>query len=329
MAFGYGEPTRTDGSSAPRTTPPGPEMMPIGLRLARSFGAVVGTTLAIFAFLVAESFVSRRHAGPDVLDDAPEDSGLFGIDYVGEPIRLTILGDSNAAGVGATRPDETVGSHLAHRLADAAQLPVEMRNVAFAGAQTSDLDDQVGLVAEDGWPDVCLIVIGGNDVLHLRSITRSSQLLAATITRLRSHGTEVVVATCPDMGAERPLLQPLRLIAGRYGRLLSSSQTIAALRAGARTVSLIDTLGPTFRRFSTEMFAADRFHPSPVGYERAAKILLPSVRAAAARFVPSKKPYPHRAYLKREPRARTRLAFWLTRRSSLGQMSRRTGDIRH
>jgi hypothetical protein len=45
-------------------------------------------------------------------------------------------------------------------------------------------------------------------------------------------------------------------------------------------VSLGDLLGPEFAERPHEMFSADRFHPSPAGYARAASALLPSVYAA-------------------------------------------------
>ncbi|GAB3565927.1 SGNH/GDSL hydrolase family protein [Spelaeicoccus albus] len=319
-----------DDGSEPNAQPDRAEASRVGLRITRSLGTAAGAVVGACGVLVAEASWTRRHTGPKLRVVAPDDSGLFDPGYGGEPIRLTILGDSNAAGVGVPHADETVGSHLAAGLATAAKRPVALCNVAFSGAQTRDLAAQIaGAAVPAGWPDVCLIVVGGNDVMHLRSISRSAQLLGESIRLLRSRGAEVVVATCPDMGAERPLLQPLRLIAGRYGKLLALSQTIVALRAGARTVSLVDSLGPIFRHFSAEMFASDRFHPSPAGYALAADVLLPSVCAASARFIAEKKPYPHRVYRRPKRRPATRVAFWLARRPTLGQMSCRTKDIRH
>lgn len=259
---------------------------PMALRIARSIGAAAGATFTIVGFLAAEAVWVRRRIGPAISAVPPLDSGTFGAEYPGRPIRLAILGDSNAAGVGAIHPEETVGSHLATSLSDVFRLPVDLRNVASSGALSDDLADQINsAVGRSRWPDVCLIVIGGNDVMRMRSIPHAARLLGQAVRRLRRHGTAVVVATCPDMGAERPLLQPLRLIAGRYGRVLASAQRLVARREGARTVSLADALGPLYRRFSGEMFAADHFHSSAVGYKRAAEVLLPSVRLAARRFV--------------------------------------------
>jgi hypothetical protein len=105
--------------------------------------------------------------------------------------------------------------------------------------------------------------------------------LSQAVSRLVAAGCGVVVGTCPDLGTLEPVAQPLRLIARRWSRDLAAAQTVAAVEAGARTVSLGDLLGDEFRRMPGEMFSADRFHPSAAGYAAAAAAVLPSVCAAA------------------------------------------------
>jgi hypothetical protein len=56
---------------------------------------------------------------------------------------------------------------------------------------------------------------------------------------------------------------------------MAREQTVAVVRAGGRTVSLGDLLGPLFAT-NIEMFSADRVHPSEEGYREAALALLPS-----------------------------------------------------
>ena len=55
---------------------------------------------------------------------------------------------------------------------------------------------------------------------------------------------------------------------------------MAVVRAGGRTVSLGDLLGPQFDAAPERMFGADRFHPSAEGYRVAASVVLPSALAA-------------------------------------------------
>jgi hypothetical protein len=61
---------------------------------------------------------------------------------------------------------------------------------------------------------------------------------------------------------------------------MAAAQTIAVVKAGGRTVSLGDLLGPAFIAEPDRMFSSDRFHPSGDGYALAVAALLPTVIAA-------------------------------------------------
>ena len=194
-------------------------------------------------------------------------------------LRLVVLGDSSAAGLGVQSPEETPGALLAAGLAEAASRPVRLSVVARVGARSQDLELQVSAVLEPR-PDVALIMVGANDVTHRVRPTTSVRLLDQAVRRLRDHGVEVVVGTCPDLGTIEPIAQPLRTVARAWSRNLAAAQTIAVVEGGGRTVSLGDLLGPEFKARPSEMFATDRFHPSAAGYRAAAMSLLPSICAA-------------------------------------------------
>ncbi|MFD4507562.1 SGNH/GDSL hydrolase family protein [Streptomyces sp. NPDC058457] len=198
------------------------------------------------------------------------------------PIRLTMLGDSTAAGQGVHRASQTPGALLAAGLAAVAERPVRLTNVALPGAQSDDLDRQVALVlgTASPVPDVCVIMIGANDVTHRMPPTRSVRHLSAAVRRLRTAGAEVVVGTCPDLGTIEPVRQPLRWLARRASRQLAAAQTIGTVEQGGRTVSLGDLLGPEFAANPRELFGPDNYHPSAEGYATAAMAVLPTVCAA-------------------------------------------------
>ncbi|MEW1779442.1 SGNH/GDSL hydrolase family protein [Streptomyces sp. NPDC086777] len=198
------------------------------------------------------------------------------------PIRLTMLGDSTAAGQGVHRAAQTPGALLASGLAAVAERPVQLSNVALPGAQSDDLDRQVALVlgTASPVPDVCVIMIGANDVTRRMPPTRSVRHLSAAVRRLRTAGAEVVVGTCPDLGTIEPVRQPLRWLARRASRQLAAAQTIGTVEQGGRTVSLGDLLGPEFAANPRELFGPDNFHPSAEGYATAAMAVLPTVCAA-------------------------------------------------
>ncbi|OII67600.1 SGNH/GDSL hydrolase family protein, partial [Streptomyces sp. CC77] len=180
------------------------------------------------------------------------------------------------------RAGQTPGALLASGLAQVAERSVELRNVALPGARSDDLERQVTLLlALPGpTPDVCVIMIGANDVTHRVPLTASVRYLSEAVRRLRDAGAEVVVGTCPDLGTIEPVYQPLRWLARRLSRQLAAAQTIVAVEQGGRTVSLGDLLGPEFAANPREMFGVDNYHPSAEGYATAAMAVLPSVCAA-------------------------------------------------
>jgi lysophospholipase L1-like esterase len=244
---------------------------------------VVGA--AAVGLLLAEVQLAKRHVGNGADNHVPYADGMYGLAYdtPGEPpLTLTMLGDSTAAGQGVHRPGQTPGALLASGLAAVAERPVRLRNVAVPGAQSDDLDRQVELVLEDPdrVPDVCVIMIGANDVTHRMPPTRSVRHLSAAVRRLRTAGAEVVVGTCPDLGTIEPVQQPLRWLARRASRQLAAAQTIGVVEQGGRTVSLGDLLGPEFAANPRELFGPDNYHPSAEGYATAAMAVLPTVCAA-------------------------------------------------
>ncbi|MEU0254112.1 SGNH/GDSL hydrolase family protein [Streptomyces sp. NPDC006184] len=240
---------------------------------------------AAVGLVLTELRLARRHVGNGSSGRVPPADGLYGhaYDIPGEPpLRLTMLGDSTAAGQGVHRAGQTPGALLASGLAAVAERPVELRNVALPGARSDDLDRQVTLVLSSSFPapDVCVIMIGANDVTHRMPPTRSVRHLSAAVRRLRTAGAEVVVGTCPDLGTIEPVQQPLRWLARRASRQLAAAQTIGAVEQGGRTVSLGDLLGPEFEANPRELFGPDNYHPSAEGYATAAMAVLPTVCAA-------------------------------------------------
>ncbi|MEV8088221.1 SGNH/GDSL hydrolase family protein [Streptomyces nigra] len=240
---------------------------------------------ATVGLLLAEVRMARRHVGNGTNNHVPSADGRYGrlYDTPGETaLRLALLGDSTAAGQGVHRAGQTPGALLASGLAAVAERPVVLRNVALPGACSDDLDRQVALVLADpsAPPDICVIMVGANDVTHRMPPTRSVRHLSAAVRRLRTAGAEVVVGTCPDLGTIEPVQQPLRWLARRASRQLAAAQTIGVVEQGGRTVSLGDLLGPEFEANPRELFGPDHYHPSAEGYATAAMAVLPTVCAA-------------------------------------------------
>ncbi|MFG2665408.1 SGNH/GDSL hydrolase family protein [Streptomyces sp. NPDC048387] len=241
--------------------------------------------VAAVGLVLAEVQFAKRTVGTG-LPDPPRADGLYGSEFGGPelspgPLRMAMLGDSTAAGLGVHRARQTPGALLASGLASVAERPVILRNVALSGARSDDLDRQVSLLLDGDAPapDVSVIIIGANDVTRRMPLTQSVRLLTSAVRRLRLAGSEVVVGTCPDLGTIEPVYQPLRWMARRVSRQLAAAQTVGVVPLGARTISMGDMLGPEFAANPREMFGPDSYHPSAEGYATAAMAVLPTLCA--------------------------------------------------
>ena len=236
-----------------------------------------------YGLIKAEALMARKAVGI-IEEAAPEDDGVYGA-APGAPIELLVLGDSSAAGLGAEVGLQTIGAILATGVSAFGGRRVRLTNVAVVGAVSGDLGVQVANALDSvPEPDAAVILIGTNDITHRIDKSIAVRHLEAAVRRLRDAGAEVVVGTCPDLGALQPVAQPLRALARRWSRDLAAAQTVAVVTAGGRTVSLGDILGPEFEQRPHEMFSHDRFHPSAAGYARAAAVLLPTLCSALGLF---------------------------------------------
>lgn len=239
-------------------------------------------TLAAAVLAGEAAYVATRSYLP--AESAPPVVGSFGSanGRVGAPpLRLLMVGDSTAAGLGASTTTATVGGQLGAGIA-ATGHTVTLNSVAVSGSRAADLADQVRALGErpaSAQPDIAVVLIGANDATHLSSLESVRVKLAAAVRDLRATGATVVVAGCPDLGAVRAFPQPLRLIAAARGRAVAAAERRAAEAAGAGFVDLARETGPTFRA-DAGMLSSDRFHPSDRGYARWAQALLPAVLAA-------------------------------------------------
>ena len=242
----------------------------VGSAAAGSIGALIGV-------LHAETRLARRRI-PAATEPPPlTHDTTWAAEGVGRrrpPIRLAVLGDSTAAGYGTHRSRDTPAAQIALGISEAARRPVHITNVAVVGAQSAQLPGQVTEL-EHARPDLAVIMVGANDVTARVPPGLATSHLADAVRTLVERGCEVVVGTCPDLGTIRPLAQPLRAYARRLSRQMAKAQTVAAVEAGGRTVSLGDLLGPLFMN-NLEFFSEDLFHPSAAGYAEATAAVLPS-----------------------------------------------------
>ncbi|MFS8099039.1 SGNH/GDSL hydrolase family protein [Lentzea alba] len=191
-------------------------------------------------------------------------------------MRLRLLGDSLAAGVGSTRREDTLGPLLAARLR-AAGHKVDLRVHAVPGARSADLRAQVQAAIASG-VDLAVVVIGANDLTRFVPAHVGAQQLHDAVADLRRAGAGVVVSTAPDLSVVAHVPPALRHVVSAVSRDYALAQQQAAIRAGAVVAHVEQAVTPRFAA-DPSLFAADRFHPSGAGYRVIAEALAPAVEA--------------------------------------------------
>ena len=196
-------------------------------------------------------------------------------------IRVALLGDSIAAGAGASRAADALGPRLVTGLA-ARGVDATTQVYAVSGARSSALRGQVDRALT--WaPHLAVVVIGANDLTHRTPPAQAASALEDAVRRLRSAGVEVVVAPAPDLSAVPQVPSGLRAVLQAASTQLRDHQIAGTTAADGHVA---DGDGTTSRAFAADpaLFSADRFHPSSRGYAVIAEALLPVVYAATTRL---------------------------------------------
>lgn len=194
----------------------------------------------------------------------------------GQPLRLAVLGDSAAAGVGAPNHQVALAGQTADTLALLTGRALSWRVTARSGATARTIRrDLVPRLTDPHtqWrPDIVLLVVGVNDATRLRPPAAFRRDVALLIATIRSHlGTPVPVllAGLPPVSRFPVLPTPLRQLLGIYARRLDHQLHLLA-RPGKDVFHLPVGSLPIYR---PDFFAEDKFHPSPVGYRAWGRIL--------------------------------------------------------
>ena len=212
----------------------------------------------------------------DYLPTSPalELGGRFGA-ADGKPLRFVVLGDSTAAGLGASGPDHAYATVLSRRLAEAGWR-VDLNVLGVSGARIQDvLEEQVPL-ALSAEPDLVFVGIGANDVTHLTSLSEIEREFALVVDRLQGSGAAVAVAGPPDMRAAA-WLEPLRSLAGWRGRQVAGAIRGVAERRDVPVVPLAELAGPYFASHPDDAYGGDEFHPGDGGYRAWATAIYPAL----------------------------------------------------
>ena len=214
-------------------------------------------TLALGPLLLAQGKRVRREV-PTLPEPKGERQGTLGS---GPDLRLLVLGDSAAAGVGADTQDRALAGQLAVSLAPTFRLHWTL--LAFTGATTADLLRRLAREPATRF-DVVVTSLGVNDVTGRLSLDawRRQQLALVDLLRERCGADHIVLSALPPMHRFPALPQPLRWYVGARARDIN--RVLAEL---ARERPGCDYLELEHGTMDVSAMAGDGFHPGPPLYE--------------------------------------------------------------
>ncbi|MFC3094458.1 SGNH/GDSL hydrolase family protein [Alteromonas sediminis] len=206
--------------------------------------------------------VQGRWVRKNIIRLAEPDGPRQGVNGSGPELRVLVLGDSAAAGVGVAQQDEALAGQLVKRLSDS--FLVKWQLVAKTGENTDSiiplLDSEL---APDARFDLVLISLGVNDVTANKHcnvfIAQTNRLI--TVLKTRYQAKRIVFSGIPPMGHFPALPQPLRWYLGRIGQQFDNALKTLTKEQGFGYL-------PQDQDISPALMATDGFHPSALLYQK-------------------------------------------------------------
>jgi lysophospholipase L1-like esterase len=223
--------------------------------------------------------VQARRARAASLDLPEAEGPRRGVEGQG-PLRLrvTLVGDSSAAGVGVATQDQAVGPALARALASQLGGAVAWQVVAQTGLTSPEA---LALLRETELApaDVAVTMLGVNDVTKLVPLGRALQARAAIAEHLARHAgvRRTWLCALPEMEVFPALPQPLAWYAGAHARRVNRAQQRFVQGRARLAHAAMDGV------MDASLFSVDGFHPAQPLYERIAARLAQYLAAGVSR----------------------------------------------
>lgn len=233
-----------------------------------------------FAFLLLSPLLlwqaKRTRATTPRLPEAQGDAfGEMGGDADAPPLRLLVLGESTAAGVGVQYHHQGLAAHTARALQRRLKRPVHWHTLGVNGIRAAALAEHLRNHPLDEPLDLAIISLGVNDTTGLTPARRYRRALAELIDLLRQRHPDLSIhlLAIPPMQHFTALPAPLRQLLGhRAARLDREQSALAAALPGVHHLIYPINNAPAY-------LAEDGYHPSEIGYrhigERIAERVLP------------------------------------------------------
>ena len=191
--------------------------------------------------------------------------------FVGEPgapiLTYLALGDSTAASWGAGKLQATY-PHLVAQAVAQRGFYVHVVNSAVGGARAGGVAASQLAAISQIRPDLITLSVGANDATHGTAPGDFRRDLIAILSALeQSPARTILVADTPDMFLAPALPLPIAAATARLARNQNSVLRELTRNSRVQIVEIYER-GKLDARQNPQLYAADRFHPSALGYAR-------------------------------------------------------------
>jgi len=212
--------------------------------------------------------VYTRIVTPKLPEAEGERAGETG---AGKPLKLLILGDSAAAGVGVQSQHQALSGQLVSKLST--DRLIEWRLEAETGLKTSDTIKKLEQL-ESFQVDIVIVSLGVNDVtgnVKLKTwLVLQDQLRSILVAKF---GAKVILlSSIPPMERFPSLPQPLRWYLGRKSKAFNSE--LLRQTCDFSELKYMDISFPLEEGF----IAKDGFHPSGMAYDHWSDLIVKEIR---------------------------------------------------
>jgi len=193
--------------------------------------------------------------------------------------RLLIIGDSSAAGVGAERIEDTLGSQLAALMHETTGNPVAWRNAGANSATAAQVRDYVVPHIEERNFTHVIIAVGTNDAKNFKTRSAFKKGFGGLLYAIHTRWPDAEVFWSPVVAmSDVPALpSSLGLILGLRVQIINATGAQLCRERNATAIDPLPVEGPGG-------FAIDGFHANALGYKHWAQHI--------AKFIPDEAPAP-------------------------------------